>query len=218
MHLADHVFVADIDGRTVVLDLVRDRYFGLDSQLSRALRAVLTDEHDGLDPALLDRARAALIARGVLAEAATPPARRRAPPIETALWPSLEPGTPPLHLQASALAALAAASASLRRRPIAGTTAWLSRTKRRTPGRPRHRPEALLTAYRHARPWFPEKPICRLDALGIVLFLNRHGHPADLVFGVRLEPFQAHCWAQLGEAAVNEPPDGLAQYAPIMTV
>jgi len=218
VHLADHVFVAEIDDRAVILDLAADLYLGLDIPLSQGLRAILAGEDDDLDPAYLDRARKTLIARGVLSSQAARTVRRQAPQVEAALWPSLDDPTSPLPLQISALSALTAASNSLRHRSIADTAAWLARAKRRRLGRPRRSPETLLTAYRKARPWFPEKPVCRLDALGLVLFLNRHGHPADLVFGARLEPFQAHCWAQLGAVALNEAPDGLRQYAPIMTV
>ena len=219
MRLADHVFVADIDGRAVVLDLARDRYFALNPDLSRELRGLLAMEGGAPDAALRDRACAVLVRQGILTTDARPSNRRAAPLLETALWPSLATvDAPHLGLQVSALLALNAASASLRLRPISGTVAWLSRRKRRSPADVRRRPEALLRAYRAARPGFPEKPICRLDALGLVLFLNRHGHPADLVFGVRLEPFQAHCWAQLGAAAVNEPVDSLRQYVPIMIV
>lgn len=79
-------------------------------------------------------------------------------------------------------------------------------------------PEDLLASFTAVRPMLKHARICRLDAPALCIFLRRHGHDARLVFGVRLRPFAAHCWAQLGEAAVLEAPEDLRQYTPILAI
>lgn len=76
----------------------------------------------------------------------------------------------------------------------------------------------LVASFTAIRPFVRQARICRLDAPALCLFLRRHGHDARLVFGVRLRPFAAHCWAQLADAAIIETPEDLRQYTPILAI
>jgi hypothetical protein len=78
--------------------------------------------------------------------------------------------------------------------------------------------EDLLSSYEIARPFYGEDWVCRLDAPALCLLARRYGYEARLVIGVRLDPFGAHCWAQVGETILNEPVETVAQYSPILAV
>lgn len=99
------------------------------------------------------------------------------------------------------------------------TIEYMRDSKRRCLERPPSaEAQELLDAFHAARPWFWVAPICRLDAFALALLFWRSGRDANLVFGVRLEPFAAHCWAQAGHSALNEPHPRLFQYTQIMIV
>ncbi|HUA24156.1 MAG TPA: lasso peptide biosynthesis B2 protein [Steroidobacteraceae bacterium] len=78
---------------------------------------------------------------------------------------------------------------------------------------------ALVSAFTRLRPLFYTlRSACLLDSLTMVHFLGAEGiHPA-WVFGVKTEPFDAHCWVQLGETVLNDAPDRVRQYSPILVV
>jgi hypothetical protein len=40
----------------------------------------------------------------------------------------------------------------------------------------------------------------------------------ELVFGVRLQPFAAHCWVRHGQVLVNESLDQVRNFTPILTL
>ena len=87
-----------------------------------------------------------------------------------------------------------------------------------------NRSDAVLTAvalthsFIHARPWYPRKYLCLFDSLALMLFLLRSGIHVQWVFGVREEPFGAHCWIQCGPVILNEYFDRTCLYTPIMVV
>jgi hypothetical protein len=217
--LAPHVHLAHVDGQAVLLDLRADQYVALESRLAMGLECLLGDRTEtpsGVDLAAVEQH---LRARGYLDDAAHA-VRRAADPVDAVQWPSFRPAPlelRQLHAGVSALRALTDVAWSLRRRNIAETIAWLQRA-RAVRRRRRGARQALLDAYHEARPLFPVKPVCRLDAPAICLHLWRKGWDADLVFGVRLNPFAAHCWAQAERSVLNEPPEFVQQYTPIMTV
>lgn len=79
-------------------------------------------------------------------------------------------------------------------------------------------PEATLAAARlfwSMGPWLPLEGECLLRSAMLVSFLRRSGLAADWVFGVRLWPFNAHCWVQAGEVCLNDDVERLWAYTPI---
>jgi hypothetical protein len=78
---------------------------------------------------------------------------------------------------------------------------------------------ALVTAFARLRPLFYTlRSACLLDSLTLLHFLSAEGVHPDWVFGVKTEPFDAHCWVQQGEILLNDIPDRVRQYSPIMVV
>ena len=48
--------------------------------------------------------------------------------------------------------------------------------------------------------------------------LRRAGQNAAWVFGVRTWPFSAHCWLQIGDAVLDDDPERVSRYTPIMVL
>ncbi|MFI4884603.1 MAG: lasso peptide biosynthesis B2 protein [Steroidobacterales bacterium] len=78
---------------------------------------------------------------------------------------------------------------------------------------------ALVTAFARLRPLFYTlRCACLLDSLTLLHFLGAEGVHPDWVFGIKTEPFDAHCWVQQGEVLLNDVPDRVRQYSPILIV
>lgn len=223
--LAPLVFLAPVRDRAVVLDLVRDRYVVLGRRLAAAaLQLTGLASETQVAPDELAKARRELISSGILVEQARPDTRFGVEPAEPAqsLWPRscyLSVPLPPVRLSArvAVLRALTEAQRALERGPFLEVVQRIAREPDRS-APARSSAQTLLDQFAAVRPWFPVKPICRLDALALALHLRRHGHPARLVFGVRLEPFRAHCWVQIGATTLNEAHDLAAGYSPVLAV
>lgn len=69
-----------------------------------------------------------------------------------------------------------------------------------------------------ARRMIPIASSCLPDSLALIDFLAKRGHPARLVFGVRREPFAAHCWVQTESCLLNETVDIASGFTPICVV
>jgi hypothetical protein len=77
----------------------------------------------------------------------------------------------------------------------------------------------LVTAFARLRPLFYTlRNACLLDSLTLLHFLSAQDIHPDWVFGVKMEPFDAHCWVQQGEVLLNDVPDRVRQYSPILVV
>ncbi|PJG47205.1 hypothetical protein CAF53_02335 [Sphingobium sp. LB126] len=224
MQLSAEAYLAIVGDCSVLLDLREDKYRLLGARLTQVVIDALggsPDEHHGVS------VRSELVARGVIPEAYQPTATDQArvkfeSTAEATLWPTrrygLGLGSAP-RLSLSALRALLETRSLLRKRSFLETVEHLRR--KRGGLREREKPierQDLLDSFFAARPWFPTEPICRLDAPAMCLHFWRHGIDARLVFGVRVRPFGAHCWAQLGTLALSEPHRKLQQYTPILVV
>lgn len=78
--------------------------------------------------------------------------------------------------------------------------------------------QTMTQLFRRARRLVPIEPVCLLDSLALLHFLARRGLPANLIFGIALNPFSAHCWLQAGETALNESLTVVAAHTPIRIV
>ena len=77
----------------------------------------------------------------------------------------------------------------------------------------------LVTAFVHMRPLFyTARDACLLDSVTLMHFLARYGVFPTWVFGVRTEPFYAHCWVQQGDYVFNDTPDFINGFSSILVV
>lgn len=76
----------------------------------------------------------------------------------------------------------------------------------------------LLQAFCRLRPYYPRRYLCLFDSLALLHFLARYSIFPEWIYGVKLEPFAAHCWVQTGDVVVNDIIDRVRDYTPIMSV
>lgn len=206
-----------VDGQRIFLDVVRDRYFALGAEANAAL----------------DRARMA------------GPASLEQPDIARLLGTglfSMGPAARPLiaaHIDVPGLG-LQAQITSDRPRPfdVIEITWLLARMRRGLEARAIKSILARLAHRRHAiaapagpdrtarlasrflksRALAPIAPVCLQDSLALGFWLARRSACPNIVFGARLEPFAAHCWVQTDSAILNDAPDRVSQFAPVLVL
>jgi hypothetical protein len=63
---------------------------------------------------------------------------------------------------------------------------------------------------------YSRKDRCLWDCLLLRRYLEACGLSCELWFGVKVEPFRAHCWLQWGDVAIDDDPGIVGTYTPIM--
>jgi hypothetical protein len=79
----------------------------------------------------------------------------------------------------------------------------------------------LLQAVEAFHRWVPYAPVsgkCLLRSYMLLRRLHRLGHDARWIFGVRTWPFGAHCWLESEDFILDEQPDRVRAYTPILAV
>jgi hypothetical protein len=115
------------------------------------------------------------------------------------------------------------------------TASWLKRRRladiadrvealraRHAHGRARLAPESLraeAARYARLRPFaLTSHDRCLNDSLALIHFLATQGHFPRWVIGVRVQPFGAHSWVQSGDLVLNDSPENVRHYRPILVV
>ena len=76
----------------------------------------------------------------------------------------------------------------------------------------------LFEIFRTLRPYYIRPYLCMFDSLALLHFLARYGVYPQWVYGVKLQPWGAHCWVQAGDLVVNDLVDNVRDYIPIMSI
>jgi hypothetical protein len=200
-----------IGERAVLLDLDIDRYFLIKAEAAKALRDLTagTAEVDTYRRLPRPGGRPLLVEGGNgfdPVEAALPGASV----LETE---GREPAHLPLH---QALRAQLEASASLRILGIKRSIAAWRRVRPVDVGRQFSSETAdLACAFASRRGDVPIQRSCVPDSLALIRLLWRKGLDADLYFGVRLDPFAAHCWVQAGDCLLSDPLANVLSFTPV---
>ena len=213
--LPDHLGVCEIDRRTVMLDLRRDRYFQLDSRTASAFRSC-REAPDG--SAAGDSAVPELVKRRWLVPLDGAPAPvRTIPDVRRRSLIGELPHVPPTFaIFRGVVSALWSCRRALKRRGLENAA---EEARRRKPSAEDGSDLHLhLAAFRAARRLVPMAPNCLTDSLALSAFLAARGFRSDLVFGVKLDPFAAHCWLQNEEAILNDAADSVSDFTPILAV
>lgn len=80
------------------------------------------------------------------------------------------------------------------------------------------RARELVAIFGHLRSLFPRRYLCLYDSLALIEFLARYGIFPSWIFGIRLEPWAAHCWVQETDYIFNEDIEEAAGYTPVMAI
>jgi hypothetical protein len=230
-----HLRVCPLLASTVLLDLKRNRYFGLGTQETRALStlALNWDDVNGnaaevqrLEPSTAVPMADALIEAGLLSRDA---------PLDGAV------STAPADLSGALTSAghELQSTARLRAAHVASFLVALTWTRRALQSRSLYsiaceirdlkasathafdeqRAVELVGIFRRLRPHtFAAKDRCLFHALALVKFLSRHDVFPNWVIGVRARPWGAHSWVQHDKLLLDANPEQVCEYAPILTV
>ena len=203
-------------GRAIFLDVPHDRYFCLAKPAERAFLNIL----DNVQVDVPDIELEALMGRDIL---------RRVPNDHSPVpCPSLpEPCSSLLDREAPvfspwqvamALVELARTSSLLRRRGFAAALAAVAKVKATSTrsADPDRAATTVAASFAHASLVASAQDKCLARSMAVGRRLFRIGGQADLVLGVRLQPFRAHCWVQAGDVVVNDRPDVVRDFTPIL--
>jgi len=245
MRLASHVRACQVDDQIVLLDLRRNRYFSLGGEGASALAQHVegwpvsdrcSDAQDTPFTWPASRATSALSRRlsqqGLLTRErplACDSSRAEGPGLDKPIASiDFEPGG--THSRASLghvvrfLQAAAVAALWLRCRSLESIAAAVaSRCARIDSETPNARvPEAVLraaAAYDRLRPFgFTAEDKCLQDSLALTHYLVAEKALARWVIGVKIRPFGAHSWVQSGPTVLNDQPEHVRRYTPILVV
>lgn len=218
LHLRENLSFCFCSGRVVLLDLAADRYVCLGPSLESAFRrwAGSSGGVEGHGDFNLLRER------GLLAPApGRPPAARAAAVPPAARDLAADDRSVPLGLVVPVLAAELRASVWLRRRPLVEIVRWC-----RTTGGPAEqafdqlqpRAERIAAAFRGSALILGAADRCLARAIAAMLVCRRRALYPTLVFGVRLNPFAAHCWVQLEDSVLVGDFEQVRLFTPILAV
>jgi hypothetical protein len=210
MQLHPAISFCAVEERHVFLDLDHDRYFCLGAELEAVWRAFLGGASG---PAGAER----LAQRGlVVAGHGRAPAACRQTIAETSLLD--EPATPPSPARMLALAwELMRMRRALRRQGLGGPAATLGAIRRGETGRCADRSEltAIARDFERLGLILSAHDLCLPRSLALGLHLARSGFAPEVVLGVRLGPFRAHCWVECAGVLVNDRFERVRHYTPI---
>ena len=231
-----HVRVCPLLASTILLDLRRNRYFGIGMNETRALSTLALNWNDAngnaatvehLAPDVALAMADALVGAGLLSR--DPPADRETfggAPLDLSgvlISAGHELSRPtslrPMHI-ASFLAALAWTWRALRSRTLYSIASEVRDRKAAAGGAfDERRAIELVGLFRRLRPHtFAARDRCLFHSLALVRFMARHGVFPTWVIGVRAKPWGAHAWVQQGKLLLDANPEQVCEYTPILTV
>ena len=76
----------------------------------------------------------------------------------------------------------------------------------------------LVAAFNVWRLFYAREYLCLFDSLALIEFLSWHDVFPNWVFGVTVDPFEAHCWVQTGDVVLNDTLTKVSPFTPIMCV
>ena len=211
--LATGTGFCEVGGELVFLDLARDKYFSLRGADRAAFDRLRAGEPNDSE-AMMRLERTGLIM----------PSRT-----STSIGPTeidvpeddlmATEGRTGLRMIATAACALRWARRAMRPEHISATVVRLSERKRAV-GVPGAEAAAVsvAAAYAASRWLNPIPPRCLIDALALDHILLARGIVTSLVFGVRMSPFNAHCWLQTPETILTGSAAEARNFTPILVV
>lgn len=212
--LAPGIGFCRFDDCTIVLDTHRDRYWQMAPEVGALLDQQVRYGQSGITDGRLEP----LIGLGLLVRGAPATVPPMLPVPRRSLLEEVDsqPGGPSCDvLEIGWLMVVTRARLRFRRLDRVLTD---YRRARRQRGHETAALAELVRRFESARGLVPLAPRCLADTLAWLAFIGRRGYAAALVFGVRPDPFQAHCWAQSGDVVLNDALDHARRFSPILVV
>ncbi len=118
------------------------------------------------------------------------------------------------------ISALAVTFYLLKIRGLPSAVRHVSRLRTRTDMSDRaHDASEVVEIYHRVRPFFySAKGNCLFNALSMISFLSKYGICPYWCFGVKMNPFEAHCWVEDGQWLYNDRYSRTWRFAPIMRI
>lgn len=200
-----------IGDRAVLLDLHVDRYYLLGVEAAQSLRAIMAGRADcETHRRLLQRDGQSLIVEGNDGIAPVEAALPNVSVLETEGRGGVNLPLRPIF------AAQIRANVSLRFLGIKHTIAvWRKARPAGVSRRISTETMELAQSFVARRPAVPIRRSCVPDSLALLRLLWRQGLDGDLLFGVRLEPFAAHCWVQADDCLLSDPVANVLSFTPV---
>lgn len=206
--LAPDVHMALVDGDVVMLDARNDLYACLAACDAEAIRAGYAARR--WEDGVLVRE---FVAAGYLVPASgAPMIVESAPPLPERDLHTLSGDVPRLS-HADLVVAMASGLATAWRLRMQRPCRWLR--QRADSNVPQDDCIALARRFAEAHLHLPGLARCLPRSLALIDFLDHHGATAQLIFGVRTHPFEAHCWVQSGDVILNDTVSRACWYTPI---
>lgn len=206
-----------VAGRTVFLDVENDRFFCLGDAAQATIAAL---EASVSCPNGVAEAAARLAGKGLLVE--RPGANAVAPCTSPQIAQSSlldRELSPPRWRIAEAMAGLISARSALKLLGLRRVVRRLERRKQ-APSAPAD-PQLVDdtgAAFHHAALVMTPLDQCVPRSLALANGLVARGAWPEMVIGVRLHPFAAHAWVQLGTDLLNERADVVREFTPVRVI
>lgn len=217
--LRDGISFCRVGDRVIFLDIVADRYFCLSRSAEHSF--LMLAEGGTLSPD--DVHVEGLVARGLLMASAVPEAPVACRPIvmpQTSIL-DLDLPLPAFAGTASALCCLAAARVRLKMAGLGRTLSWLSTRKSRLPisrTLPEGQVERIMAGFISAAQIASQIDLCLANSIAVASQMMAKGMRPNVVLGVQLGPFSAHCWVQHEDRLVNDRFDMVRTFTPILVL
>jgi len=229
-----HIYLCPSSRYVVILDVRRDRYFSVLREQFELLvpwlngwdEARTGNQSDRPGEAATEVARV-LLSQGILTldPAGAKPVRPISIPAPKSCMTLDRPSHAALFAKAAAFfLACHRANTALQRSRLEAVVAHVA--SRQSPG---ERPQLVTTpskarairltaVFAALRLFYPRPYLCTFDSLALLEFLASGGVHPRWIFGVRADPFHAHCWVQYGETLLNDRIERVTRFTPIMAV
>jgi len=210
---------AMIGGQAIFLDLRSDRYLALAPEQHAALEAAISqpDSRDATLSSLEPLVRAGLLVEAEGSHVLNPCAHA-ARPRTSAL--DYAPKNLSLIQFTGAVRSLLVTKARLRYGALNNAVDRLRRRKQRYAcgNMPAEQLHAVVAAFDKTRMILSPHRQCLPRSLALAHRLTGLGFRVDLVFGVAINPFNAHCWVQHNDVVLNDRLEHVSGYVPILVV
>ena len=218
--LRKNLFYCVANTRPVFLDLAADRYFCLPPAADRAFRVLLTSQ---ASEEAITSARQALQPLNILATP-TQGSCATKPVLPVPRLSSMEQplGRPHPGLTLHAIAVQLVSAVRFKTLRLETIVRALARRRRRSTlsvAQPTaDKIDRLVCAFHATRALISRQDQCLRCSIALLNFLSVYNVFPRLVIGVRANPFAAHAWVQIDDLVLNDGPDAIRGYTPILVV